>query len=103
MNGQPQPQQQQVNIKIDDATLKGSYANAMGISHSKEEFVLDFMNVYPWQRAGVVTSRVITSPGHVKRIFKALEENIKKYEDKFGKIEIAKSPSNEEIGFKTAS
>ncbi|MDD5039892.1 MAG: DUF3467 domain-containing protein [Patescibacteria group bacterium] len=101
MDNQPQ-QQQQINIKIDDATLKGTYANAMGISHSKEEFVLDFMNIYPWQRAGVVTSRVITSPGHVKRIFKALEENIKKYEAKFGKIEIAAGPSANEIGFKTA-
>jgi len=98
MNGQ-QPQQQKINIKIDDSVMKGSYANAMGISHSKEEFVLDFMNIYPWQRAGIVTSRVITSPGHMKRIFKALEENIKKYEQKFGKIEEAKGP--EGIGFKT--
>ncbi|MFA5135186.1 MAG: DUF3467 domain-containing protein [Patescibacteria group bacterium] len=103
MNGQQPPQgQQQLNIKIDDATLKGVYTNAMGVSHSKEEFVLDFMNLYPWQRAGVVSARVITSPGHVKRIFKALEENIKKYEGKFGKIEVAKAPSAEDIGFKTA-
>jgi hypothetical protein len=85
---------------MDDKVLKGVYANAMGISHSKEEFVLDFLNIYPWQRAGVVTSRVITSPGHIKRIFKALEENIKKYEKKFGRIEEAKAPSSEEIGFK---
>ncbi len=101
MNGQnPQPNQQQINIKMDDKVLKGVYANAMGISHSKEEFVLDFLNIYPWQRTGVVTSRVITSPGHIKRIFKALEENIKKYEKKFGKIEEAKAPAAEEIGFK---
>ncbi len=100
MNGQ-QNNQQQINIKIDDATLKGVYSNAMGVSHSKEEFVLDFMNVYAHQRAGVVNARVITSPGHMKRIYKALEENIKKYEDKFGKIEEAQAPGSE-IGFKTA-
>ncbi len=101
MNGQ-QPQGQQINIKIDDTTMKGVHANAMGVSHAKEEFVLDFMNIYPWQRTGVVTARVITSPGHIKRIYKALEENIKKYEDKFGKIEEAKAPSSEGMGFKTA-
>lgn len=97
MNGQPQ--QQQINIKIEDAVLKGAYANAMAVSHSKEEFVLDFMNIFPWQRAGIVTARVITSPGHMKRICKALEENLKKYEEKFGKIEVAKEP--EGVGFKT--
>ena len=98
MNGQPP--NQQINIKIEDAVLKGAYTNAMAVSHSKEEFVLDFMNIYPWQKAGIVTARVITSPGHMKRIYKALEENIKKYEQKFGKIEEAKEP--EGIGFKTA-
>lgn len=98
MNGQQQGQQ--INIKIDDQILKGAYTNAMAVSHSKEEFVLDFMNIYPWQKAGIVTARVITSPGHMKRIYKALEENIKKYEQKFGKIEEAKEP--EGIGFKTA-
>ena len=103
MNGQPAGQQgQQINIKIDDATLKGAHANAMGISHAKEEFVLDFMNIFPWQKVGVVTSRVITSPGHMKRIYRAMEENIKKYEDKFGKIEEAQSPQEGEVGFKTA-
>lgn len=103
MADQPQPQgnQQQLNIKIDDVTLKGVYTNAMGISHSKEEFVLDFMNIYPHQRAGVVNARVISSPGHVKRIFKALEDNIKKYEAKHGKIEEAAAPGSE-VGFKTA-
>ena len=98
MNGQPS-QPQQINIIIEDAVLKGAYANAMGVSHSKEEFTIDFMNIYPAQRAGIVTARVITSPGHGKRIMKALEENIKKYEQRFGKIEEASAPS-EDFGFK---
>lgn len=103
MNGQPQtqPNQQQINIKIDDVTMKGAYSNAMGVSHSKEEFVLDFMNIYAHQRSGIVSARVITSPGHMKRIYKALEENIKKYEDRFGKIEEAAAPGAGDIGFRT--
>jgi hypothetical protein len=99
MPDQAQPGQQ-INIKIEDPIMKGVYANAMGVSHSKEEFVVDFMNIFPYQHAGIVTARVITSPGHMKRIYKALEENLKKYEQQFGNIEEAKEPSG--IGFKTA-
>jgi hypothetical protein len=101
MNGQPPNQNQQINIKIEDAVMKGVYANAMGVSHSKEEFVLDFMNIFPYQRAGIITARVITSPGHMKRIYKALEENMKKYEQQFGKIEEAAGP--EGIGFRRSA
>ncbi len=98
MNGQPQ--QQQIQMKIDDATMKGSYANMMSVGHSKEEFVLDFMNIYPVQRAGIVNARVIVSPGHMKRIMNALKDNLEKYEKSFGKIEQAEAPS-EDVGFRT--
>ncbi|MFA6908767.1 MAG: DUF3467 domain-containing protein [Patescibacteria group bacterium] len=99
MNGQPQQQQQNIQIKIDDATMRGQYANMMSVAHSKEEFVLDFMNIYPIQRAGIVNARVIVSPGHLKRIVNALKENLEKYEKAFGTIEEAKAPSGEELGF----
>ncbi len=100
---QPQPNQQQrrqIQIKIPDETMKGVYANAMSVVHSKEEFTIDFMNIYPHQGAGIVNGRVIISPGHMKRIISALQDNLKKYENQFGKIEEAKAP--EPIGFKTA-
>jgi hypothetical protein len=97
---QPQQQQRKIQIKISDDVLKGFHANAMAVAHSKEEFVLDFMNLYPWQGAGVVGARVITTPGHLKRIISALQENLKKYESQFGKVEEAKAPA--EMGFKTA-
>ncbi len=83
----PQPQ---VQVKIDDDTLKGRYANMMQVAHNREEFVLDFMNVFP--PGGVVTARVFTSPGHIKRIIRALEENIIRYEASFGKIPEAAEP-----------
>jgi len=75
MNGQQQPQGNQLQIKIEDAVFKGVYANMMSVAHAKEEFVIDFMNVFPLQRAGMVTSRVIVSPGHMKRILKAMQAN----------------------------
>lgn len=88
---------QQVQIKATDEKLKGEYSNMMQILHTKEEFVLDFLNIFP--PTGTLNSRVIVSPGHLKRMVKALAENLKKYEDQFGKIEEADAPK-EEIGFK---
>ncbi len=87
-------QKQQLQIKAKDEDLKGKYSNLMQIVHTKEEFILDFFLASPPQ--GVLCSRVIMSPGHVKRMIKALEENIKKYEDKFGKLKEAKAPQTTE-------
>jgi len=108
MNNQPnnpaspadKQQKKQMQIKISDDVLKGNYANAMQVAHTKEEFLLDFMNLSPHQGLGIVNTRVIMSPGHVKRVIAALQDNLKKYEDQFGNIEKADAPINQ-IGFKT--
>ena len=91
------PQKKEIKIKIGDSEMKGVYANFMRVTHSKEEFTLDFANVVP--PTGIITARVITSPGHFKRIIKALENNLRLYEEKFGKIEEARELKREEIGF----
>ena len=77
---------------MDDAVMKGVYANMMQVAHNREEFVLDFMNVLP--PSGSVTARVITSPGHLKRIAKALAENLKRYEEAYGEIKQAEAPAD---------
>jgi hypothetical protein len=75
----------------------------MQVMHTREEFLMDFMNLYAHQGGGVVSARVIISPGHMKRIVAALADNVKKYEAQFGKIEVADAPAGEEgIGFKPA-
>jgi len=76
--------QSEIQIKVTDEKLKGEYSNMMQILHTKEEFVLDFISIFP--PTGVLNSRIIVSPGHFKRMIKAMNENIKKYEDQFGKI-----------------
>ena len=65
----------------------GVYANNTIISHTKDEFIMDFIMLAPPK--GIVTSRVITNPAQVKRLATALQDNISKYEEKFGKIEVA--------------
>jgi len=100
-NDNQQNKQQQIQIKAPDDILKGSYANALQVTHNKEEFVFDFMNIYPWQRLGMLNARVIVSPAHMKRMVKALQENLKKYEDQFGKIEEVAVDYDHQMGFKT--
>lgn len=80
----------EVNIKISDEELKGSYSNLLRIAHTGEEFILDFINLVPPQ--GVVTSRIITSPGHLKRIIRALQVNLDRYEQQHGQIREAPDP-----------
>jgi hypothetical protein len=62
----------------------GVYANGMMVQHTADEFVLDFAVVMGG--AGTVVSRVITSPGHARRIMEALQENIARYEAAHGPI-----------------
>ena len=90
--------EQQINVKIDDGVLRGNYANNMQIAYSGEEFILDFMNLFPPQ--GIITSRVFVSPGHMKRMVAVLAETMRKYEAQFGSIEQAEAPK-QEIGFKS--
>ena len=96
-----QRQQRQVQIKIPDDILKGVSSNMMAISHTREEFVLDFMNIFPAQGQGIMTARVVVTPGHMKRIVNAVKENIERYEKQFGKIAEGPKP-HDEIGFQTA-
>ena len=96
-------QKHQLKIKAKDEDLKGSYSNLMQVAHTKDEFILDFFMVSPPQ--GVLCSRIIMNPGHLKRMQKALEDNISKYEEKFGKIEESEAPKTDlgqgdGIGFK---
>jgi hypothetical protein len=80
----------EIKINFPQELQGGVYSNNMVVSHTKEEFILDFIMVAP--PAGVVTARVIVSPGHMKRILVALSDNISKYEKTFGTIQIAEEP-----------
>ena len=59
-----------LNVKISDDELKGRYSNLLRIAHTREEFILDFINLLPPQGTGA--ARIMTSPGHTERIIGAL-------------------------------
>jgi hypothetical protein len=93
-----QQAQGQLQVKVTDDILKGVYANMVQVGHTAEEFILDFMNLFP--PAGIITSRVIVSPGHMKRILSAMAENLKNYEKQYGLIKASEAPDHK-IGFRT--
>lgn len=81
----------QMRITADNDTRRGTYSNLALISHRKEEFVIDFLFVDPQTQTpkadqALLTSRVVLNPGHMKRLFQAVGENIQRYEKNFGKI-----------------
>jgi len=79
-----------IQVAFPDILKGGVYSNIMHVTHTREEFVLDFLVVLP--PAGAVTARVITSPGHIKRMIAALQQNLQKYEASFGSVAEAPEP-----------
>ncbi len=79
--------QMTISIEIDELVAEGNYSNLVIVNHSISEFVLDFVNVMPGKPKSKVKSRVILAPQHAKRLLGLLSENLKKYEDEFGKIQ----------------
>ena len=77
-------------IQMPDDVLPGKYANQMMVAHTREEFVIDFINLFP--PGGVVTARVIVSPGHLKRMIRAMRENLDRYEAVHGPVIEAEAP-----------
>jgi hypothetical protein len=80
-----------MQIAADNETRRGHYSNLALISHRKEEFIVDFLMIDPQTQSpkgdqAILTSRVIVNPGHMKRLYQAIGENIQRYEKNFGKI-----------------
>ncbi len=89
--------QQKVEIKIADNLAGGEYTNAMQVLFNKDEFTLPFFNIVGG--AGRVVAKIISNPGHFKRMIAVMEKSLKEYEAKFGTIKEAEE-LNKEIGFK---
>jgi len=81
----PEPSQQ-IPINTGDSMSRGNYSNGMLVTHNPEEFMIDWLLHSP---NGVhLVSRIIVSPGHVRRIVDALSGNLRKYEDRFGPVRV---------------
>ncbi len=73
-----------MQINASDEVARGRYSNNMLVTHTREEFILDFLLTAP--NGTQLVSRVMVSPGHMKRVIAALVDNLQKYEANFGEI-----------------
>jgi hypothetical protein len=88
-----------LNMEIGEREAEGIYSNFVVISHSLSEFVLDFARVLPGTPKSKVFARVVMTPPNVRALLHALETNVKKYEDQYGKIRTLDENQAKEIGF----
>ncbi|HYC80033.1 MAG TPA: DUF3467 domain-containing protein [Candidatus Binatia bacterium] len=87
---------QNIPLQATPEILKGVYTNNMQVSHTKEEFILDFLNMSFFPNTASLVAKVITSPEHFKRIVATLTDNLKKYEDRFGSIDSPKPETSQQ-------
>lgn len=83
----PQKKSKQIQIKANEEMSQGRYSNSMFIAHGPEEFIIDWLLNSP--TGAHLVSRIIVTPGHIKRIISALNDNLQRYEEKFGEIKLA--------------
>lgn len=81
-------EENQLQIELKEDIAQGTYANLAILTHSSSEFIIDFIRVMPGVPKAGVQSRVILAPEHAKRLLRALEDNVDKYERVFGTINI---------------
>lgn len=68
--------------------LEPVYSNVTRISHTPSDIVLDFTRLLPGDSRLQVLSRIILSPIGAKMLFRALGENIARFEAAFGEIRV---------------
>lgn len=89
----------QLNIELSEEIAEGIYSNLAIITHSNTEFVLDFIRVMPGIPKARVKSRIVLTPEHAKRLLKAMEDNIEKFEAVNGRIKISDEQGGYPLNF----
>lgn len=77
-----------LQVQVDEDVAQGVYANLVLLNHTENEFVLDFAFIQPSSGRAKVRARVVSSPRHTKRLLLALQKNLERYEERFGRIEL---------------
>lgn len=77
-----------ISLELRPEVAKGAYSNLAIITHSHSEFIIDFATILPGMPKPDISNRVIMTPEHAKRLFLALQDNIIKYENQFGLIDV---------------
>ncbi len=73
--------------------LAAQYSNLTRISHTPSEFVFDFAALLPGVQPKIL-ARILMSPIATKLFLQAMTENLARYENIFGPIQIPSGQSN---------
>ena len=87
-------EEQKLSVNLSPEMAEGTYSNLAIIAHSSSEFVLDFVRMMPGMKQAEVKSRIILTPEHAKKLLYALQENVQKFENQFGKIQFNNAPAS---------
>ena len=90
MANKTEAEQLPLQINTIDEVSRGRYSNLLLVSHSADEFILDWLLNSP--NGPHLLSRIIISPGNAKRVIEALKANVEKYEQMFGVINLVELP-----------
>jgi len=82
-----------LNIELSEEVAEGIYSNLAIINHSASEFILDFVKIMPGVPKARVKSRIVLTPQHAKRLLRALQDNIARYENQFGEVKDTEMPN----------
>ena len=85
----PQRKQARIEMQVDEAVAQGMYINLALVHHDETEFTIDVLYMPPHQRRAKVRARIISSPKHTKRLLVALQEQVRRYEERFGVIDLS--------------
>lgn len=78
----------QISLDLKPEVARGAYSNLAIITHSRSEFIVDFATVLPGLPKPEISNRIIMTPEHAKRLLNALQDNIIKYENIYGIIDL---------------
>jgi hypothetical protein len=90
----------QISLELGEKESEGIYSNLALIAHSPSEFFIDFARIMPGVKKTKVYARIVMTPQNARMLLNALEQNIKKFEERFGKIKV-QGRQEGEIGFQT--
>ena len=85
----PKPPAPRIQLQLDEPIAMGTYSNLVILNHTENEFVLDFAYLPPANPIAKVRARVISSPRHTKRLLLALQKNLARYEERYGKVDLS--------------
>jgi Protein of unknown function (DUF3467) len=86
------PNKRQIRLEL-PKDPSASYSNTVMIAHTPNEVIFDFIQIMPNDNRARVQKRIVMTPTHAKMFLKALEDNMQKFEEKHGEVELPQRPS----------